>query len=179
MQKIKKISHLFYLFFKTLCWLLPSLTVYCILFHLQTMLHFGWSPIIAVDQIQNSGQFSFGHRVIILTIQLLPLTVTVFICTKLASLFHLYEQGILFEQENIKLIKGISLYMILGELVQIIYQPLITAALTFTNQPGHRFASITLGTTNISTLLTAFIILVAAWIVKEAHILKTEAQLTI
>ncbi|HAU0774229.1 TPA: DUF2975 domain-containing protein, partial [Legionella pneumophila] len=81
--------------------------------------------------------------------------------------------------ENIKLIKSISIYMILGELVQLIYQPLITAALTFNNPTGERFISITLGSANASTLITAFIILVASWILKEANQLQSDSQLTI
>ncbi|HAU0789366.1 TPA: DUF2975 domain-containing protein, partial [Legionella pneumophila] len=83
------------------------------------------------------------------------------------------------EEENIKLIKSISIYMILGELVQLIYQPLITAALTFNNPTGERFISITLGSANASTLITAFIILVASWILKEANQLQSDSQLTI
>ncbi|MFO2648991.1 DUF2975 domain-containing protein, partial [Legionella pneumophila serogroup 1] len=68
---------------------------------------------------------------------------------------------------------------ILGELVQLIYQPLITAALTFNNPTGERFISITLGSANASTLITAFIILVASWILKEANQLQSDSQLTI
>ncbi|HHT9780192.1 TPA: DUF2975 domain-containing protein, partial [Legionella pneumophila] len=68
---------------------------------------------------------------------------------------------------------------ILGELVQLIYQPLITAALTFNNPTGERFSSITLGAANASTLITAFIILVASWILKEANQLQSDSQLTI
>ena len=55
----------------------------------------------------------------------------------------------------------------------------MTAALTFTNPKGERFASITLNSANASTLITAFIILVASWIIQEAHQLKSETQLTI
>ncbi|HAU0206860.1 TPA: DUF2975 domain-containing protein, partial [Legionella pneumophila] len=112
-------------------------------------------------------------------IQLLPLSITVIIFNKLSKLFSLYEKGTLFEEENIKLIKSISIYMILGELVQLIYQPLITAALTFNNPTGERFISITLGSANASTLITAFIILVASWILKEANQLQSDSQLTI
>jgi hypothetical protein len=180
MHKIQKTSHFLYLFFKVLYWALPTLTIYLILFHLPTVLNLGgWSSIISEAQVQNSADFSLSHRFIILAIQFLPLSITLFIFNRLARLFHLYEQGILFDCANIKLIKSISLYMILGEFIQIIYQPLITVAFTFTNQPGHRFASLSFGTTNISTLITGFIILVAAWVVKEAHMLKTEVQLTI
>ena len=141
-------------------------------------------PMVAdtsqADASQSSSSFySLIHKAIIFTIQLLPLSITIGICYRLAQLFHLYEEGSLFELDNIKIIKQISIFMITGELIQIIYQPLITAALSFNNPAGQRFASITLGSTNLTTLITAFIILIASWIVKEAHELKNDAQLTI
>lgn len=179
MQKIKNTSHLFYLFFRTLCWVLPFLTAYLIMFHFELTLNLGFWNFISSNFVLNPEEFSLPHKAIILLIQLVPLSITVLICNKLAKLFYLYEKGTLFEEENIKLIKQISIYMISGELLQLIYQPLITAALSFNNPPGHRIASITLGSTNCSTLITAFIILVASWIIKEAHQLKADAQLTI
>ena len=180
MNKIKSTSHLFYLFFKTLCWALPLVNIGFILFNLEGMLDWGaWSNILSAKDIQNITHLSLTHRFIILVIDLLPLSITIMICHKLAKLFLLYEQGHLFEKENIQLIKYIGLYMIGGELIQLIYQPLISTALSFNNAVGERFASITLGTTNVSTLITGFIILVASWIIQEAHQLKSDAQLTI
>lgn len=193
MQKIKSTSHILHLFFRTLCWILPLATTYLILFHLERIIDWGaWASIIpsvhisakysqtASSIVVNAAHyFSIYHRLAIVFIHMIPLSITILICHKLASLFHLYEQGSLFEEENIRLIKHISICMILGELLQLIYQPLMAAALTFDNPPGERFASITLGTTNASTIITAFIILVASWIIKEAHQLKSDSQLTI
>ncbi|MGQ3892811.1 DUF2975 domain-containing protein [Legionella sp. CNM-4043-24] len=180
MQKIKTTSQLLCFFFRAVCLLLPLVTAYLIFFHLGDVLNAGFfDSIISSSQIQDVGHFSLWHRLIILAIQLLPLSITVLICHQLAGLFHLYGQGYLFEESNIRLIKAISIYMIAGELVHIIYQPLITAALTFNNPVGERFATISLSTTNIATLITAAIILIASWIVKEAQLLKADAQLTI
>ncbi|STX39357.1 DUF2975 domain-containing protein [Legionella feeleii] len=180
MKKIQLTSHILNLFFRILCWLIPIATVFLSLFHIEDMLNWGaWASIISSTHIQDPSNYSLTHRLVILAIQFLPLSITVLICHKLAKLFGLYEKGDLFEEENIILIRSISIYMILGELVQLIYQPLITVALSFNNPPGERFASITLGTTNVSTLITAFIILVASWILKEANQLKSDSQLTI
>ncbi|MCW8418681.1 DUF2975 domain-containing protein [Fluoribacter dumoffii] len=181
MKKIQITSHILHILFKTLCWFLPLTTAYIILFKMEFLLHIGfWSSIFSTTHIVTpSHHYSLAHRLVILVIQCMPLSITLMIFKKLAQLFYLYEKGNLFEEENIRLIKGVSIYMILGELIQLIYQPLITAALTFNNPVGERLASITLGTTNVSTLITAFIILVASWILKEANQLKTESQLTI
>lgn len=179
MKKIRTASRILHLVFMSLCWLLPILVAFFTFFHIDTMIHYGmFDQVISSSKIY-STDYSLIHKAIIFTIQLLPLSITIGICYRLAQLFHLYEQGSLFELDNIKIIKQISIFMITGELIQIIYQPLITAALSFNNPAGQRFASITLGSTNLTTLITAFIILIASWIVKEAHELKNDVQLTI
>ncbi|KTD27475.1 Protein of uncharacterised function (DUF2975) [Legionella israelensis] len=179
MRKIKTASRILHLIFMSLCWLLPIVTAFFTFFHIDTMIHYGmFDQIISSSKI-HSTDYSLIHKAIIFTIQLLPLSITIFICHRLAKLFNLYEHGSLFELDNIKIIKQISILMIIGEFIQIIYQPLITAALSFNNPAGQRFASITLGSTNLTTLITAFIILIASWMVKEAYELKNDAQLTI
>ncbi|WP_454781448.1 DUF2975 domain-containing protein [Legionella sp. WA2022007384] len=180
MQKIKNTSHILYLLFRSLCWFIPLTTSVLILFKFDWMCYIGaWSSLISAEQIRDPSHFSWLHRSILLVIEWMPMTITILICNKLARLFGLFEKGDLFEEENIKLIKQVSIFMIFGELVQLFYQPLMTAALTFNNPKGERIASITLNSANLSTLITAFIILVASWIVQEAHQLKSETQLTI
>ncbi|MGQ3887678.1 DUF2975 domain-containing protein [Legionella sp. CNM-1927-20] len=180
MNKIQLASRMLSFFFKFLCWFIPLITIYLILFNLPKSLNVStFMLMMPTVSIHDSVHFSLLHRFVILTIQSLPLSIKVMICYKLAKLFQLYAEGILFEQINIRLIKRISMYMIVGQAVQLIYQPLITAALTFANPPGQRIASVTLGSANLSTLITAMIILVASWIIKEANQLKLDMQLTI
>lgn len=181
MQKIKSTSHVLYLLFSALCWIMPLLIIYFILFDLDGIFNLwsSWFTVISPDQIQNISDFSFLHRLIILGIQFIPLSITILICHKLAQLFKLYEQGYLFEENNIRLIKSVGIYMMLGQLIQLIYQPLISIALTFNNPVGKRLIVMTVSTTNLSTIITALIILVTSWIIKEASQLKTDTQLTI
>lgn len=179
MQKIKTTSRIISLFFYTLCWVPPFLVSYFILFHFNYMLSMGyWRDVVLTSEILGD-HFSFLHRFIILLIQFLPLSIGILIYNKLAKLFQLYEQGILFETENIILIRDISIFLIIGELIGLIYEPLICLALSYNNPIGKRFWTITFSSTNVSTLVTAFIILVASWIVKEAHQLKADAELTV
>lgn len=179
MKKIQRASHFLCLLFKSICWLLPIAIAFLTFFKIDVMIGYGmFDRIVSSSQIYSTN-YSFLHKLMIFSIQLLPLSITLLICHKLARLFHLYEKGVLFEIENITIIRQISVFMIVGELLQLIYQPLITAALSFNNPAGQRFVSITLGSTNASTLITAFVILIASWIVKEAHQLKNDVQLTI
>ncbi|KTD19235.1 DUF2975 domain-containing protein [Legionella jordanis] len=180
MKKIQITSHLLALFFRLLCFLIPLATTYLLFFNLQAMLSWGFfDHIISPGKVQHPEQFSTAHRFILLGISSLPMSISVFICHKLSQLFKRFEQGELFEEAHVKLVKQIGLCMISSELIQLIYQPLITAALTFSNGPGERIASITLGKANGTTIITALILLVVSWIIKEAQQLKVESQLTI
>lgn len=172
MKKIQRASHVLCLFFKSICWLSPLVIAFLTFFKIDAMIDYGMFDRIVSSSKIYSTDYSFLHKLIIFAIQLLPLSITILICHKLSRLFHLYEKGMFFEIENIKIIKQVSIFMIISELLQLIYQPLITVALSFNNPTGQRFASITLGSTNASTLVTAFIILIASWIVKEARQLK-------
>lgn len=176
MKKIQFTSRMLSLFFRTISFALPIIFAYLILFNFERMIAWGaWSSF----SINDTTPFSLIHRMIILIINFLPLSITVLICHKLSRLFRLYEQGKLFEEENIKLIRSISIIMIIGEGIQFLYQPLMSIALTYNNPIGQRVAGMSIGTTNATTLIIAFIILIASWIVKEANQLKSETQLTI
>lgn len=179
MSKIQLASRTLKILFRLLSFLIVALTVYLILFDIPDFLIFSMNaPFLSTLQIQHPI-YSAQHRLIILAIEALPLTFTVLICLRLSSLFQSFEQGYLFELRNIANIKRIGMYMILSQCIQLIYQPLISATLTYNNPIGERMAAITVGTTNFSNLLTAIIIFVAAWIMQEAYKLKCDSQLTI
>jgi len=176
MKKIQITSHLLSLLFRGACWIYPIIYSYCIFFRLDEMM--AWTQS-ASDNAYDLSNLSLGHHLVILAIACIPLSITVFICHQLAKLFRLYEQGYLFELENIKLIKSVGICMISSELIQFIYQPLMTYALTFYKPAGEHMISWAFGTTNVTTLITGFVILMASWIAGEAHALKTDVQLTI
>lgn len=180
MKKIQLTSRLLSYFFKGLSWALPLVTGYFLLFDLEVITgQLGFLLLVPNVPIHNTLPFSMLHKGLLLAIQLIPLSMTLLICQALSKLFSLYERGDLFELENIRLIKRIGLLMILGQGLQLLYQPLMTAALTFNNPEGERLMSITMGSTNASALMTGLVILIASWIVKEANVLKTDSQLTI
>jgi hypothetical protein len=100
MQKIKNTSHILYLLFRSLCWFIPLTTTVLILFKFDWMCYIGaWSSLISAEQIRDPSHFSWLHRSILLTIEWMPMTITILICNKLARLFGLFEKGDLFEEE--------------------------------------------------------------------------------
>jgi len=176
MRKIQKNSRRLSLLFSAICWLYPLLCIYLFFFHFDMLM--AWAKDLS-DINYNVSGLSWVHQIIIFMICAAPVSIAVFICNRIAQLFRLYEQGILFEVANIKLIKSIGIYMIVGELVQLIYQPLVTYALTCMKPAGQHMVIVEFGTPNFAALVTGFVIVMASWIIEEAHELQVDKQLTV
>lgn len=174
-KKIRTMSNLLSFLFRAACWVYPVLQIYCMFFRFDEVL--AWVKPSLGDNFTFSS-LSFGHHVVIFAISCLPMFMTLLICQRLSQLFRLYGQGFLFEIENIKLIKSIGVYIIAGQFVQLIYQPLMMFAVTFYKPAGEHLISFTISTTNFAMLITGFVVLTASWIVQEAHELKLDTELT-
>ncbi|MDP3705730.1 MAG: DUF2975 domain-containing protein [Legionellaceae bacterium] len=174
MNKIKSTSRALSLFFFIACCVYPLINLYVAINDLPTLMNWTFLPI---DQLSH---FSLTHRLIIVVLSYIPIAFTVMICFQLAQLFRLYEKKIFFERENIQRIHCIGKYMLIGQLVQcILYQPVMMWVLTCMQPVGQRSIMLGFGTTNLSTLATGVIIIVASWIATEANQLKKDVQLTI
>jgi hypothetical protein len=112
-------------------------------------------------------------------IGLLPTTIIMMILYFLIKLFKLYEQSKIFTTLNVKYIKNIGITMLIGQGVNLIYEALITFALTFHNPAGHKIASITFGTFDVYNIITAIMVIVISWIMAEGCKLQEEHQLTV
>lgn len=108
-----------------------------------------------------------------------PLLIELFIYYSLIQLFRLYEQGKIFAQENVMILRRIGLVLVARQLLNPIYEAIMGLILTWHNPPGHRFAAVTFDQTNFAMLLTALLVLLISWIMMEGCKLREEQQLTI
>lgn len=158
----------------------PAFFMLMAFFKLSVLFNIGFfRDVIDVSRVYNIDNFTVFHRLMISVIQMLPLLFVFLICNRLANLFALYEKGQLFELTNVSLIRQIGFLMILSEVFQPVYQTLMTFAMTYSNPVGQRFIALSFGSTNIESLLTGLIIVIASWIVHEASQLYNESRLTV
>ncbi|HSW69501.1 MAG TPA: DUF2975 domain-containing protein [Gammaproteobacteria bacterium] len=108
-----------------------------------------------------------------------PMMVEMFIMYSLIKLFGLYEKGEIFSIKNVKYIRNIGYALLMGQLIEPVYQFIMGLVLTLNNPPHHRYAAITLDQTNIGILLTALMVILISWIMAEGCKLREEQQLTI
>lgn len=105
------------------------------------------------------------------------ITLGVYYC--LIKLFSLYERAEIFTATNVNYIKKIGYLLLASALVEPFYEALITFILSFHAEPGHRFATASFGTTNISEIVMALIIILVSWIMTEGCKLRDEQAYTV
>lgn len=118
-------------------------------------------------------------RLIGLTIDILPMTITLLLYANLVTLFQLYERLSYFTMENVIVIKKIGIYILLGELIRPFVEGATTALLTWQNGPGHRVIAISFKGNNVGLIITGILIILSSWIMAEGYRLKEEQRLTI
>ncbi|EKD73060.1 MAG: hypothetical protein ACD_45C00473G0014 [uncultured bacterium] len=185
MSKIKKVSSLFRLLFQAIFILYPLLLIAFwihapdpIGFHpLGILMNFISDDITRNSWYQNIHSLAPINKFLGLLISLIPFIITEFILYFLIKLFGLYKQADIFSLKNVNYIKKIGYTLLIGQLLNPIYQAFMTVNLSWSIHP--RYLSISVSSTHIEVLLTALLIILISWIMAEGCKLREEQQLTI
>jgi hypothetical protein len=99
----------------------------------------------------------------------------------LIKLFKLYEQGEIFSIRNVNFIRKTGYTMLIGQLINPVYQVLISVTLTWHNKLHGvpRYATIAFDGTSVGIILTSLMIILISWIMAEGCKLREEQQLTV
>lgn len=109
----------------------------------------------------------------------IPTGITLGIYYCLIKLFSLYERAEIFTAVNVSYIKKIGYLLLASALVEPLYEALLTFVLSFNAGHGHRTISASFGTTNISDIVMALMIILVSWIMAEGCKLRDEQAHTI
>lgn len=112
-------------------------------------------------------------------VSLIPLAVHILMFSTIIKLFTLYEKSVVFALENVRLYRRLGILFVVQCFSSVVYNTLLTGALTLSNPPGQRMLSVSIGTKELSDLLTGAVIILISMVMEEAHKLKTESDLTI
>ena len=114
-------------------------------------------------------------------VNLIPTGVQLFVLYFLIKLFRLYEKGEIFSLENVRYIKKVGYTLLIGQLINPIYDVLLSLTLTWNNHLHGipRYAMVEFSGTNFGILLTALMVILISWIMAEGCRLRDEQQYTI
>lgn len=107
-------------------------------------------------------------------VTMLPASLLMYGFSQLRKLFRLYSLGNIFTTANCICLRNLSIALLAWTPVRMLFDALISVALTISNPPGQRFLSISIEERELTTLFLGFIFLVVAWVMGEACRLQDE-----
>lgn len=109
----------------------------------------------------------------------IPLTIKLLVLYFLIQLFRRYEQRNIFSIKNVNTIKSIGITLFIGQLINPIYQALLSFLLTWHNPVGERTVILGFSGSNLGILFTAMMIILISWIMREGYELQEDQEYTI
>jgi hypothetical protein len=98
----------------------------------------------------------------------------------LKQIFGNYKKAEIFTVTNARYYKQLGLlFFVDAFFAKPITHMLTVLAATFSNEPGHRYISLSFGTPNIEAIFCGVLVLVISWVMLEASRLNEEQELTI
>ncbi|TVM18467.1 hypothetical protein DPQ33_06910 [Oceanidesulfovibrio indonesiensis] len=159
----------------------PALTA-LIFWNLEWVLeHYGPAMVLPfpVGQDINPGPVTATTRWLGFGVAAVPVALTCAMLWNLARLFGGYARGEVFTTVSVQRIRSVGLLLLVRELISPLIGAAMTVALTLSNPAGQRMVSVGLGSSNITMLITALMIIVVAYVMDQARELHEESMLTI
>lgn len=115
-----------------------------------------------------AGSLTTGVLILGFLCSLLPAAAVIYGLYRLWQLFSLYTRGEFFSHHNIAALLGFARALFVSALLTPLATALLSVILTWHNPPGQRALVVHLGSGQVGVLLVAGIMLVIAWIMREA-----------
>jgi hypothetical protein len=110
---------------------------------------------------------------------LLPLGVIMYGLRKLRDLFMLYENGLIFTEQNVNCFRSLGKTLIIWVACNFVNHTLLGIALTLDNPPGRRMLVIGLDSGDFTGLFVGAVVLIISWVMDEARKIQEEQALII
>lgn len=154
------------IFFNSLCWVFPSLSNYGLGFYLTHNLisNIGIS-IKSLPWWQTAGGGIISG---------IPLFALSYGLYNLRLLFRSYEQHEYFSRRTALLLEGAGKSLLIWDILNFIFEPLLSFWLTFREESGNKVISLSFGTQDVLALFVAVCIILIAQILRRAAYLQDE-----
>ena len=178
MNKIKKVSKRFRIFFQIMFILIPLGVIwFWLVFHGKhdVFKQFG----IGASLVSRPITVDFLSRALAMAVSIIPTGIILYCLTQLIKLFKNYEDGNIFVFNNVICYQKLGYALFSWVIGGIIYEALISLALTFQNAPKLRLIATGISSIDLVALIAGGIILLISWVMKEAYKTSKEQSLMI
>ncbi len=182
MDKIRRVSRLFRYLFQSLM-LLPLVLVCSWLWiapdNAQNLLSIDPLPLRMYSSLFPAEGLDIWQRLLGMAAQVVPAAVDMFLYWQMAVLFGLYAKGEIFTARNVACYRKSAYALLISQAASPFYQAAVSVVLTLNNGEGNRLITIGVDTYDLAKITIAVVILVIAWVMDEARMLKDEEALVI
>jgi len=185
MNKIQRVSLFFRIIFQIIFICAPILLIINWMYAPQELvllggiIHFNTIPKAYLGEQIILSPLTMNIKIAACLLDVVPLFIELFVLYSLIKLFKLYERNEIFSLAHVQYIRRIGYALLIGQMINLFYQALMGIILTWHNPPHHHVMQISLDQTNISILLTSFLVILISWVMAEGYQLREEQQLTI
>lgn len=173
MDKVKKVSKLMKIIFKSLVWAIPICVIVYWSF-VEVFIELGFSRfVLYYDKLMiNSLTKSLA-----ILVAVIPVSVFIFILVRLVKLFDNYENGVIFAVQNAIIYKQLGVSLIILALVDAIYSSLLSTVVSF--QSPKTFLIVDFGINEIIYILAGVVIYLISLIMLEGYEINNELENTV
>lgn len=110
---------------------------------------------------------------------LIPMSATIYGLWKLRNLFHLYEDGLIFTELNVKCFRSMGRTLIVWAGCDILRLALLSIVLTMNNPSGQRMITLGINSGELTGVFVGIVVLIASWVMDEGRKIKEDQALIV
>ncbi len=129
--------------------------------------------------IKIQGQLPFRHLVLGYLVNMVQMGVVIYGLINLRRLFRLYEQGLIFESENVLCLRQVGKAIIVWAVAETFVNSVLGIVLTLHNPPGQRLLQVGVSSAQALLLFGGFMVLTIAWVMDEGRKIQAEHSLIV
>ena len=118
-------------------------------------------------------------RFLAFLVDLIPLGAVIYGLQKLRSLFGLYENRMIFTEQNVDCFRSLGRALILWVIGDVVRNSLLSVVLTINNPPGQRVITFGLYSADFTAIFVGIVILVISWVMDEGRKIQEDQALIV
>jgi hypothetical protein len=112
-------------------------------------------------------------------VDLIPMAATLYGLRRLRDLFHLYENGLIFTELNVRSFRSLGRTLIVWVACSVARNSLLSIVLTLNNPPGRRVITLGLSSADFSGVFVGIVVVTISWVMDEARKITEDQALII
>jgi len=110
---------------------------------------------------------------------LIPLGAMIYGLQKLKNLFFLYENGLIFTEQNVSCFRSLGRAMIVWAVCHVVRTTLLSIILTLDNPPGKRIIAVMLDSGDFAGVFVGVVVLIVSWVMDEGRKIQEDQSLIV